>query len=119
MYLAVSLVVALWIAISGCAIRPSANVPVNLEVADAWISPTPETIDTFVKDEQKAIEIALKSWIPIYGQQAIVDEKPFVAKLSKDVWHVHGSLPQNWDGGVAEAWISQKNGRVIKVAHGK
>ncbi|MCC7308099.1 MAG: hypothetical protein IT173_11075 [Acidobacteria bacterium] len=46
----------------------------------------------FVEDEQAAIDIAVKVWIPIYGQEHIESEKPYEAKLKNGIWEVSGSL---------------------------
>ena len=78
-----------------------------------------KVVSESVKDEQAAIDIALKTWIPVYGKETIDNERPYVAELKGGVWHVHGSLPKEWVGGVAEAWISQKDGKVIRYIHGK
>jgi hypothetical protein len=66
-----------------------------------------------------AIRIAVAVWEPIYGKQNIERQKPFRATLANGVWHVQGSLPQGWLGGVALAEISRKDGRVLRVSHGK
>ena len=73
----------------------------------------------FVPDEQTAMRIAEAVWSPIYGEENIKSEKPFVASLKNDVWTVHGSLPKGWVGGVAEAEISKSDGRILRVSHGK
>ena len=73
----------------------------------------------FVPDEKTAIKIAEAVWIPIYGEQQIQSEKPFVASLKNGVWTVAGSLPEGWDGGVAIAEISKRDGRILRVSHGK
>ena len=78
-----------------------------------------ETRFGYVPDEKTAIEIAIKVWIPIYGKEKIENEKPYHANLENGIWRVTGSLPENSDGGVAEATISQKDGRVLKVIHGQ
>ncbi|MFL6375039.1 MAG: NTF2 fold immunity protein [Pyrinomonadaceae bacterium] len=78
-----------------------------------------KVVSEYVKDEPAAIDIALKTWIPVYGKETIDNERPYVAELKGGVWHVHGSLPKDWVGGVAEAWISQKDGKVIRYIHGK
>jgi hypothetical protein len=95
--------------------------PETVQVVETPISAAAITANTpsYVKDEQAAIDIALKTWIPVYGKEAIDGETPYIAGLKNGVWHVQGSLPKGWDGGVAEAWISQKDGRVIKFIHGK
>jgi NTF2 fold immunity protein len=73
----------------------------------------------FVPDSTTAVRIAGAVWISIYGEETIADERPFIAKLRNGVWTVHGSLPRGNIGGVAEAEISKRSGRIIRVSHGK
>ena len=68
---------------------------------------------------QTAIDIAVKEWIPIYGEEKIEVEKPYHANLKNGIWTVTGSLPEGWDGGVAEAQISQEDGKILRIIHGK
>lgn len=83
------------------------------------VSVNSETKFGYVPDEKTAIDIALKVWIPIYGKETIESEKPYIATLKNGVWVVTGSLPEGMDGGVAEVQISQKDGKVLKIIHGK
>jgi len=78
-----------------------------------------EVRDEFVKDESAAIKIALDTWVPIYGKEQIEGERPYEVELRDGIWTVKGSLPQGWDGGVAIARISQKDGKVLQIGHGK
>jgi hypothetical protein len=73
----------------------------------------------YVPDSASAISIALAVCMPIYGDEMIKREMPFTAKLVNGVWHVEGYLPLNMEGGVAEVSISQKDGKVLSVTHGK
>lgn len=73
----------------------------------------------YVPDEETAIKIAVAVWTPIYGKEKIEREKPYRAALIKGIWHVTGSLPEGWVGGVAEAEIDKDDGRIIRVNHGK
>ena len=73
----------------------------------------------YVPDAATAIKIAVAVWEPIYGRKQIQGQKPFHATLRGGVWTVHGSLPPNTVGGVAEADISKRDGRVLRVIHGK
>ncbi|MCL2310165.1 MAG: YbbC/YhhH family protein [Proteobacteria bacterium] len=75
--------------------------------------------DGFVPTADVAIRIAVAVWEPIYGEQNIARQKPFNATLTNGVWLVQGSLPQGWAGGTALAEISQKDGRILRVSHGK
>jgi len=73
----------------------------------------------YVPDEKTAIAIAVAVWSPIYGEKNIQYQKPFHATTQNGVWFVHGSLPEGFLGGVAEAEISQDDGRILRVSHGK
>ena len=72
-----------------------------------------------VPDEATAIAIALAVWRPIYGEQNIARQAPFHARLTNGEWTVEGYLPPNMLGGVALAVISQRDGRILRISHGK
>ncbi len=71
-----------------------------------------------VEDEETAKKIAEAVWVPIYGKD-IYNQKPFVATLKDTVWIVQGSLPEDMAGGVAYIEIQKRDGKVLKVTHGK
>jgi hypothetical protein len=73
----------------------------------------------YVPDAGTATRIAVAVWEPIYGEAKIQGEKPFHASLKEGVWTVTGSLPMGMLGGAALAEISKKDGRVLRVSHGK
>jgi hypothetical protein len=82
----------------------------------------PKPKDGFVPDAKTAIKIAVAVWEPIYGEVAIAKEKPYRAKLlTNTVWKVEGSLPGGIDmmGGVATAFISKSDGKILNVYHTK
>ena len=72
----------------------------------------------FVPNEETAVRIAEAVWRPIYGA-TLDDERPFRARLIGEVWHASGTLPEGMLGGVAEAEINQKDGKILRVSHGK
>ncbi len=75
--------------------------------------------DGFVKDEQLAIEIAVKEWTRMGLKKMIDQEKPYRAELVGEVWEISGTAPKNWIGGLAYARISQKDGKVLRAWHDK
>jgi hypothetical protein len=75
--------------------------------------------DGFVPDEKTAVRVAEAVLSPIYGEEKILSERPFSAKLKGDVWTVTGSLPEGMAGGVAEVKISKRTGEILGVTHGK
>ncbi len=84
------------------------------ETAEHSVTPK----DGFVPNKQTAITIAEAVWIPIYGKEKIDAERPIQATLHNGVWVVEGTL-HSQKGGVAVAEIARKDGRIIRVSHGK
>ena len=78
-----------------------------------------EPSDGMVPNAETAVAIAVAVFKPIYGAEKIESQYPFHAELNGKVWHVYGSLPVGWGGGTAEAELSRKDGRIIRVWHGK
>jgi len=70
-----------------------------------------------VSTEETAIRIAVAVWEPIYGKDVIAKQKPYIARKIKRVWLVTGTLPKGAIGGVAEAEISELDGRILRVTH--
>src|SRR6266702_1563884 len=63
----------------------------------------------FVPDSATAVRIAVAVWIPIYGEQQIMSEQPFVATLKDSVWTVTGSLHPAPGAAVAGGTAVAKN----------
>jgi len=77
----------------------------------------------FVPNAATAIRIAEAIWIPIYGEAQIEGERPFTATLKDGLWTVTGSLHAapglEAIGGVALAEIARRDGRILRVSHGR
>jgi NTF2 fold immunity protein len=75
----------------------------------------------YVPNKDVAIKIAVAAWEPIYGELTIALEQPFRAELDGEVWTVTGTLHGGPEvkGGVALAQISKKDGRIIRITHGR
>jgi len=102
------LLVATFVVVTGTGMATS-------ESSDSYIPPK-----GFVPDAITASRIAEAVWIPIYGEKQIAAEKPFKVTLRGNIWTVTGKdLPPNSAGGVAEADISKRDGRILRVIHGK
>jgi hypothetical protein len=78
-----------------------------------------EPKEGFVPHSKTAIAIAEAVLAPIYGEERINTQRPFTAKLVRDVWIVEGTLPEGKSGGVALVRISKSDGRIISVTHGR
>ena len=81
--------------------------------------PSFEPPEGFIPNEKTAIRVAEAVLSPIYGEEQILSERPFSARLRGGVWTVSGSLPEGADGGVAEIRIAKKTGCILSVIHGK
>ena len=86
----------------------------------------------YVPGEQTAIKIAEAVWPPIFGEEILKNEKPFAAErqfftqetaggplTSGEKWYVHGTIPKNLEGGVAEIEIDKNSGQILRLSHGK
>lgn len=75
--------------------------------------------DTLVKDKETAIAIAEAILFKTYGKKNITTQRPYECYFIEAHWYISGSLPKGWVGGVFEIIISAKDGRVVKLIHGK
>ena len=73
----------------------------------------------FVPDAETAVKIAQAVLEPIYGVEEIRRQLPLEAVLHNEVWIVQGSVPTGTRGGVAYAEIAKRDGRIIRVTHGR
>ncbi|MFC0130977.1 hypothetical protein CR105_05165 [Massilia eurypsychrophila] len=73
----------------------------------------------FIPDRRTAIAVAIAVLIPIYGEEEVRENRPFVATLKGGKWTVTGSLPKNMVGGVPEVQLSKSNGKILKISAGK
>lgn len=76
-------------------------------------------VDKVIPDKQSAIAVAEPILFKIYGNDQILGEKPYNINLIDGYWLLSGSLPQGYKGGTFLIILSEKNGRVIKLTHGK
>lgn len=87
----------------------------------------------YVPDEATALKIAEAVWLPIYGS-GVLTKKPYVAELTQDIWHVHGTVESSGyvmnekgdtvalrivSGGVPHIKLKKSSGEVLEVFHSK
>jgi NTF2 fold immunity protein len=101
-------------------LRPTLTILLILSAPVAWSaekhSYTPK--EGYVPTADTAVKIAEAVWLPIYGE-SIQKKKPFTARLENGVWIVEGTLPKDTMGGVPIIEISKKDGKILRVSHGK
>jgi len=71
--------------------------------------------DGFVPDPATALRIAEAVWIPIFGQQEVETQRPFHAKLERDIWVVTSSPKQGSKGEVIVAKILRSAGTILMI----
>jgi hypothetical protein len=76
-------------------------------------------VSGFIPDQATATRVAEAILIPIYGLERVESERPFSAHLTGNIWKVEGHLADGVDGGVASVWIDKRDGRILRVSHGK
>jgi len=78
-------------------------------------------VDKVIPDEQTAIAVAEPILFKIYGKDHILGEKPYNVSFLDAYWLLSGSLPEGdyVVGGTFFIILSEKDGRVIKLTHGK
>ncbi|MEO6979617.1 MAG: YbbC/YhhH family protein [Mucilaginibacter sp.] len=80
-------------------------------------------VDKVIPDKQTAIAVAEPILFKIYGKNHILGEKPYNVSFLDGYWLLSGSLPERKGyivvGGTFFIILSEKDGRVIKLTHGK
>ncbi len=80
-------------------------------------------VDQVIPDKQTAIAVVEPILFKIYGKEQIVGERPYVIDLVDGYWTIYGTLKelpgQIVMGGTFLIVLSAKDGRVIKLTHGK
>jgi hypothetical protein len=79
--------------------------------------------DGFVPDEKTAIRVAEAVLMPVYGENHIIDQRPFHGRLAEGVWTISGTLHCPTEpycvGGTAVVKISKKTGEILDMIHFK
>jgi hypothetical protein len=78
----------------------------------------------FIPDSITAVRVAEAVLVPVYGAEQIERQKPLTASLRGDVWVVKGQLRPRRPGaraagGVALVEIAKKDGRILRMTHGR
>jgi hypothetical protein len=77
-----------------------------------------------VPDSATAVRIAIAVWMPVYREQSVMAEQPFVATLQDNVWTVTGTMrPADTagsrdavrTGGTFLAKIAKRDGRILAL----
>lgn len=72
-----------------------------------------------IYDSQTAIDVAEIILFKIYGEKKIITQRPYNINLINEYYIINGTLPKNMKGGTFLMIINSKDGKVIKLTHGR
>jgi hypothetical protein len=75
--------------------------------------------DKVIPDSQTAVDVAENFLFNIYGKENIIQQRPYNLNLIDDYYIIEGTLPKNTLGGTFLIIINSKDGKIIKLTHGK
>lgn len=83
------------------------------------LSENEQTSDTLISNSKTAVSVAESILFPIYGKKNIIDQRPYKVNKIDGYWVINGTLSQNKLGGTFLIILNSKDGKVIKLSHGK
>ena len=72
-----------------------------------------------IPDSVTAIGVAEKILFRTYGQANIENQRPYEIYRIKNYWSISGTLPQDALGGTFLIIMDSRDGRIIRITHGK
>lgn len=75
--------------------------------------------DKVISDSETAVEVAESILFELYGKENIVKQRPYDVNYIDNYYIINGTLPIYKMGGTFLIIINSKDGKVIKLTHGK
>lgn len=75
--------------------------------------------DKVIQDSQTAVDVAENILFNIYGKENIIQQRPYNLNFIDGYYIIEGTLPKNTLGGTFLIIINSKDGKIIKLTHGK
>ena len=72
-----------------------------------------------IKDSITAINVAEPILFGIYGKEHIQKQRPYESYLIDNYWIITGTLPKDSVGGTFLIIIDARDGKILKIIHGK
>ena len=70
-----------------------------------------------VPDKETAIKIAEVVLFRLYGEEAIISQRPYKVRQEDDIWWISGTIKENEFGSVFNIAISKQSGAVLHLKH--
>ena len=74
--------------------------------------------EVLIKDEKMFINIIEPILFNIYGKERITNQRPYAVYFVKNYCIIKGYSPPTMEGGVFEAIMDARNGKIIRISHG-
>lgn len=75
--------------------------------------------DKVIQYSQTAVDVAENILFNIYGKENIIQQRPYNLNFIDGYYIIEGTLPKNTLGGTFLIIINSKDGKIIKLTHGK
>lgn len=72
-----------------------------------------------ISNEEVALKYAELILFDIYGKDNIIEQRPYEINLTNEYWIIQGRLKEDIKGGTFLIIFNSKNGKIIKLTHGK
>lgn len=72
-----------------------------------------------IKDSLTALNVAEPILLSIYGKDNITKQQPYEIYFIDNYWLITGTLPSGWKGGTFLFIIDSRDGKIIRITHGK
>ena len=72
-----------------------------------------------INDEVSAISVAEPILFSSYGKENILKQRPYKIGKVQNYWVIYGTFNSLGFGGVFEIIIDSKNGKIVRLTHGK
>lgn len=76
-------------------------------------------VKPIIPDKETAINISEPILFKAYGKENIISQRPYETYFIDNHWIIIGTLPSGYDGGTFLIIINAKDGKVIRLTHGK
>ncbi|HEY4540557.1 MAG TPA: NTF2 fold immunity protein [Faecalibacter sp.] len=72
-----------------------------------------------IKNDSTAITVAESILFEIYGENNIINQRPYKIHKIENYYVISGTLPKNYVGGTFLIIINSLNSEIIRITHGK
>jgi hypothetical protein len=72
-----------------------------------------------LKDSMNAVSVCEPILFSIYGKDNIMQQRPYEAYLVDNYWIIFGTLPKDYSGGTFLVILNAKDGKILRITHGK